>query len=232
MASPLGEAEPSAVRQKHICAILNHMNSCRDCRRLQRDMQMCNIPTIEPRGCAWRRSVRQRMLNHKLNPRLYSQGIKRIYRKLRQPIMMPTIDCFSCRRSAQQSANMYITKEQDFFSRTYDCETFWSLSVAWAHPPSNDDMLQRTIKTFKRRRMHGFICGPRWPTELDTRNEDKNAWLQRARRLSGYQMDIKIASRGADNVYFPELYGFRASGGRACQYSTMLVYMDFRVARD
>ena len=151
-------------RKTRIRMIWTHMSTCKNCRYLNHNIHRCDLLTIEPRRYIPTIKQSQR-INQKLNPVYYTHGITTIYAKLRISRMMPTIDCFACRRDAQEAANMYITKQQNFFSRAFDCSDFWSLNVAWAHPPH--DMLIQTINTFARRKMRGFLCGPRWSTDLD-----------------------------------------------------------------
>jgi hypothetical protein len=113
---------------------------------------------------------------------------------------------------------MFITKQQDFFSPLWECQNFWRVSVAWAHPPRFRNVLEKTISAFARRRMRGFVCGPDW-----------SGWLTFARQQPGYRGEQNIGGRGSRVIYRNELSGYRSVPGSRCAFDTVIVYFDCRV---
>ena len=211
---------------------LAHTITCKRCKFIKCCGLQPNVPGIE----AMRPSPPHfRLLGKKpwfadamLNPTHYIAAIRAIYKSLGMKLILPSVDCFACRRSAQPAVLLFINREQDFFSRRFGCEKFWADQVAWANPPFEDAVLKRTIDVFAERRMCGFVCGPRWPTDNDINMADRNEWLLYARRKSGYKTLRNIGGRGSKEFYFPEEYGYSDGGGNVCPFDTVVVFVDFR----
>jgi hypothetical protein len=233
--------EVTTAVPRHVLDIRTHIDKCTHCKFIKKRVQRLDVPTL----CSWRnrrmlrrpRSARQnRVLEEQddechamLNPSRMSSGIRAICSRLKIERLEPTIDCLATRLNAQStSTKMYITEDEDFFSGFFECREFWMMNVAWAHPPHRCDLLIRTIRAYKRRHCHGFVCGPAWPTDEDWNKADDNAWITFARAQSGYKTEYCIGGRGQRDVYFPRRYGCSAGGPTKCQYNTIIVYFDFR----
>lgn len=226
---------------RHILEIRSHIDQCADCKFIKQRVQRLDVPTLAGTRDRWwlrmPQSTRQiRRLEEKddechamLDPTRMSNGIRTICSRLRISTLEPSIDCFATRLNAQTTTtHMYITEDEDFFSRFFECRTFWKKNVAWAHPPHRCDVLIQTVRAFRRRRCHGFVCGPLWPTDEDWNNADDNAWIAYARSQSGYKTEYCIGGRGLRNFYFARRYGCQSGGPAKCQYNTVIVYFDFR----
>lgn len=217
-----------------------HLDSKKCCRFW---VSRTDVPAIERRR---QRHIREPQTTNtsgptseaKLNPTLFRGAIYKISKILCAPRVLPTIDCFATRKNAQQTAGcMYITRMQDFFSSRFDCGVFWSLNVAWAHPPWQDGLLYQTIDVFAKRRMRGYVCGPKWAREQnagmcleasDARAREQNAWLEHARIQSGYKAEVNLGGRGKSGVYLSMRYGYRSDGGQKSAVDVIVVYFDFK----
>ena len=165
----------------------------------------------------------------KLNPCLFRKSIDKISKILSMPRAMPTIDCFATRRNAQQTTGcMFINRAQNFFSSMWYCETFWSLNIAWAHPPSGHGLLHQTIDAFAERGMRGYICGHMRGKKQHYEKEEQNAWLEYARAQSGYRAEVNLGGCGKNGVYLSLTYGYHSDGGQKCSVDVVVVYFDFR----
>lgn len=233
--------EVSTAMPRHVFDIRTHIDKCAHCRFIKKRVQRLDVPTLS----SWRDKRRMRMprtarqiriceekddeCHAMLNPIRMSSGISTICSRLKIPKLEPSIDCFAIRLNAQSTTTqIYITEDEDFFSRNFECREFWKKNVAWAHPPHRCDVLIQTVRAFNRRRCHGFVCGPLWPTDGDWNRADDNAWIAYARAQSGYKTDYCIGGRGLRDFYFPRRYGCASGGPLICQYNTVIVYFDFR----
>lgn len=153
-------------------AFAAHIQSCRACKRVNRILLRTDLPSVTKqysshvaRRMQYAAMCREPELEAMLHPSMYNRAIRTISSRQRQSTLQPTIDCFASRANAQMTNGcMYIDRRQDFFSATFDCQDFWRYNIAWANPPPKCSLLKRTIKAFSQRGMHGFICGPQWPT--------------------------------------------------------------------
>lgn len=205
-------------------SVWRHIAHCKSCAYIRHHIRRLDVPwlpeTRAPQLCSAQSRRRLEMKWHNntemLNPAHMQAGILAICAALDIAACTPTIDCFASYDNAQPATSMYITRRQDFFSQRFECRSFWKVSVAWAHPPRFVEELKRTIRSFRHRRMRGFVCGPEW-----------NGWLVFARCQLGYRGEKNVAGRRSQSIYRSQEYGYRAKCGSSCDFDTVIVYFDF-----
>ena len=127
----------------------------------------------------------------------------------------PNIDCFATDTN-RHAFDYYITKQQDFFDKMYDCRKFWSYVVAWSNPPFEDEIVDRTIRTYRKRRMRGYICLPDWKWK---------EWYKLAKRYCrSFEL---IKGKGLSQVYFPKSTRNKR-GRKKGQWDSIVFYFDFQ----
>ena len=182
----------------------SHKASCRSCKDME--LNLCDRLTPSQTYGEIDRT------DWKLNPKYLNEVMKR------HKLILPTIDCFASDMNRQAFA-LYITKDQDFFSKIYNCTVFWRMLVLWSNPPyhqNDQSLIIKTIEMYEERGIRGYLCVPKW---------EQKPYYQLAQKLC--QNQITIPTKYKKDAYFPASTGNKKPIG-PCIWDTELFFFDFR----
>ena len=135
--------------------------------------------------------------------------------------LIPTIDCFASKQNYQTKCKKYITKEDDFFSITYDDIHFWNDEIAWMFPPLNSKNIQLCLNKIKQRKMRAYLCVPylpnsyKWYSRIKMFCEEYIEMKGRDKAKDRYIADKSILSRCGFDII---VYYFNYQKCNVCQH--------------
>ena len=116
----------------------------------------------------------------KMQPNVMTQIVNKISNNLNTDNLfdiIPTIDCFCTNKNNQAYCREKITETDNFFSKQYQCTSFWKNHVAWCNPPPVKSIIISTMNKFEKRKMTGFVCIAYW----NTCNWRKERWWRQCK---------------------------------------------------
>ena len=110
--------------------------------------------------------------------------------------------------------DFYITKKKIFLMKHMNVGYFGRI-VAWSNPPFEDEIINNTIRAYKRRGIRGYLCVPDW---------EYKDWHRRASKLCIKQRSIK--GKNSRKIYFAKSRRNR-SGIDKCPFDSRLFHFNF-----
>lgn len=201
--------------------IFNHIERCSKCKSWN-DVSRTDLPlSIDVSYASKHRDGNNEYdsTDWMLNPVKRTEAIFKICEDLDIDPTKPAVDCFASDENRHDGL-LYLTERNNFFDEKWDCPLFWALLIAWSNPPFNS-MIEKTIETYAKRKMRGFVCGPIW---LETEYQYRNRWSRRGKAMPGCKGSYEFESINEHDVFFRP----GAKQSESCPFNTLILYLDFR----